>query len=239
MSFHIVLPLLISVVHTLSRPWIREKNHPILLTSNNMSAEDTKPTKDAEVTAGDALKPPTANVFLMFGAKKEKKPEAEEEKEAPKDTKDAADADEEKAVEEEADVHFEPLVHLEKVDVKTNEEEEEVLFKIRAKLFRFHSDSKEWKERGTGDVKFLKHKTSGKTRILMRRDKTLKICANHLVQPDYELKPNIGSDRSWVYSVTADISEGEPEAQTLAIRFGNKENADKFKEYFDKAKEGK
>lgn len=202
-----------------------------------MSAEETKPTTEkVETPTADALKPPTANVFLMFGAKKEKKADAEDTKE---ETKESAEGDDDKAVEEEADVHFEPLVTLEKVEVKTNEEEEEVLFKIRAKLFRFHGDLKEWKERGTGDVKFLKHKTTGKTRILMRRDKTLKICANHLVQPDYELKPNIGSDRSWVYSVTADISEGEPEAQTLAIRFGNKENADKFKEYFDKAKEAK
>ncbi|OBA19264.1 hypothetical protein METBIDRAFT_18137, partial [Metschnikowia bicuspidata var. bicuspidata NRRL YB-4993] len=181
-------------------------------------------------------KPPTSNVFLMFGAKKEKKEDKEDKEEGKEndetEKKDNAEGD----AEEEVDVHFEPLVHLEKVDVKTNEEDEEVMFKVRAKLFRFHADTKEWKERGTGDVKFLKHKETKKTRVLMRRDKTLKICANHLVQGDYELKPNIGSDRSWVYTVTADISEGEPEAQTLAIRFGNKENADKFKEHFDEAK---
>lgn len=198
-----------------------------------MSAEETKPKVEE---SADAPKPPTANVFLMFGAKKEKKEEKEEkeEEEPKKETK--KEGSDNEADEEEADVHFEPLVHLEKVDVKTNEENEDVVYKVRAKLFKFHADTKEWKERGTGDVKFLKHKTNGKTRILMRRDKTLKICANHLVQPDYELKSNIGSDRSWVYTVTADVSEGEPEAQTLAIRFGNKENADKFKEQFDKAK---
>lgn len=39
-----------------------------------------------------------------------------------------------------------------------------------------------------------------------------------------KLKPNVGSDRSWVWSVTADVSEGEPEAQTLAIRFANSES---------------
>lgn len=196
-----------------------------------MSAEETKPKVEET-----APQPPTASVFLMFGAKKEKKEEKEEkeEKEAPKETEKDEDA---AAVEEEADVQFEPLVHLEKVEVKTHEEEEDVTFKVRAKLFRFHADIKEWKERGTGDVKFLKHKGTGKTRILMRRDKTLKICANHLISKDYELKPNIGSDRSWVYTVTADVSEGEAEAQTLAIRFGNKENADKFKEVFDQAKE--
>lgn len=50
---------------------------------------------------------------------------------------------------------------------------------MRAKLFKFVKDSSEWKERGTGDVRLLKHKESGKTRLVMRRDKTLKVCANH------------------------------------------------------------
>lgn len=49
----------------------------------------------------------------------------------------------------------------------------------RAKLFRFEKESKEWKERGTGDVRLLKHKKTNKTRLVMRRDKTLKVCANH------------------------------------------------------------
>ena len=39
----------------------------------------------------------------------------------------------------------------------------------RAKLFRWESDSwekevKMWKERGTGDIKFLKHKETGEVR---------------------------------------------------------------------------
>jgi len=67
----------------------------------------------------------------------------------------------------------------EKVDVKTNEELEEQTFKMRAKLFKFVKDANEWKERGTGDVRLLKHKENGKTRLVMRRDKTLKVCANH------------------------------------------------------------
>lgn len=50
---------------------------------------------------------------------------------------------------------------------------------MRAKLFRFDRDSKEWKERGTGDVRLLRHKENQKTRLVMRRDKTLKVCANH------------------------------------------------------------
>lgn len=49
----------------------------------------------------------------------------------------------------------------------------------RAKLFRFDKSVKEWKERGTGDVKFLQHKETKKIRLVMRRDKTHKVCANH------------------------------------------------------------
>lgn len=54
----------------------------------------------------------------------------------------------------------------------------------RAKLFRFSADSSEWKERGTGDVRLLQHKESKKVRLVMRRDKTLKVCANHASMSD-------------------------------------------------------
>jgi Ran-binding protein 1 len=88
--------------------------------------------------------------------------------------------DQEDQVPESEDVHFEPVIRLtEKVETKTNEEAEEQTFKMRAKLFRFVRESSEWKERGTGDVRLLKHKENGKTRLVMRRDKTLKVCANH------------------------------------------------------------
>lgn len=57
------------------------------------------------------------------------------------------------------------------------------------------------------------------------------------VVPDMKLSPNVGSDRSWVWNAAADVSEGEPEAATLAIRFGNSENANLFKEAFIKAQQ--
>ncbi|KAG8956774.1 hypothetical protein FRC04_000252 [Tulasnella sp. 424] len=138
--------------------------------------------------------------------------------------------------EEDTGGHFEPVIKLtEQVDSKTHEEDEDVLFKMRAKLFRFDSVNAEWKERGTGEVRLLEHKQTKKVRLVMRRDKTLKVCANHLVTADMKLQPNIGSDRSWVWKVAADISDGEPQAETLAIRFANSDNANLFKEAFEKA----
>jgi len=136
--------------------------------------------------------------------------------------------------EEENDPHFEPVIKLtEQIDTKTHEEDEDVLFKMRAKLFRFDADAAEWKERGTGDVRLLAHKETQKVRLVMRRDKTLKVCANHVISSDMRLQPNISSDRSWVWKVAADYSESPPTAETLAIRFANSENAAQFKTAFE------
>lgn len=44
------------------------------------------------------------------------------------------------------------------------------------------------------------------------------------VVPEISLSANVGSDRSWVWNAAADVSEGEPEAVTLAIRFANSDS---------------
>jgi len=213
------------------------------------TASETKPEENKTVTekASDAASAVAGNVFGMFGGgpkKETKKEDPDEENDrsgsakAQKDKENAEKDDDDAADEEETDAHFEPVVHLtEKVDTKTNEEAEEQTFKMRAKLFKFDRESREWKERGTGEVRLLKHKENGKTRLVMRRDKTLKVCANHYVVPDMKLSPNVGSDRSWVWNAAADVSEGEPEASTLAIRFANAENANLFKDAFVKAQQ--
>jgi len=139
---------------------------------------------------------------------------------------------------EEHDPHFEPVIKLtEEVATKTNEEDETVIFKLRSKLFRFDSAGNEWKERGTGEARLLQHKETHKIRLVMRREKTLKVCANHLISADMRLQPNIGSDRSWVWKVIADYSEDPPTSETLAIRFANADYAAQFKKAFEDARE--
>jgi len=135
------------------------------------------------------------------------------------------------------DVHFEPVVSLPKVDVITLEEDEEELLKIRAKLFRYDTqgDPAEWKERGVGDMKILRHKSQGTCRVLMRRDKTHKVCANHIILPEMKLRPNCGSDRAWVWSTLADFADEEAKSEMLAVRFSNAENAKKFRDKFEEA----
>jgi len=141
------------------------------------------------------------------------------------------------SVPESPEIHFEPKVKLPLVETKTLEEDEDVILCLRAKLFRYdkESDPHEWKERGTGECKLLKHKQTGYRRILMRRDKTLKICANHYIYPTMDLKSNCGSDRAWVWQTNADFADEEAKEEVLAIRFANAENAQKFKTAFEES----
>lgn len=135
---------------------------------------------------------------------------------------------------EDCSKEFSPVVQLAQVETKTGEEDEEVIFKMRSKLFRFSKERKEWLERGTGDVRLLQHKETKKVRLLMRREKTLKICLNHFVNPSIELCENVGSDRSWVWNAI-DYADGEASEDLLAIRFKDSKNAGLFKEAYDKA----
>ncbi|PWA31280.1 hypothetical protein CCH79_00002878, partial [Gambusia affinis] len=147
-----------------------------------------------------------------------------------------AESDESTHVEEDEDgPHFEPIVPLpDKVDVKTGEEEEEEMFCNRAKLYRFDTETKEWKERGIGNIKILKHNTKGKVRLLMRREQVLKICANHYITADMLLRPNAGSDKSWVWNAI-DYADEEPKPEQLAIRFKTVDEAALFKAKFEEA----
>mmetsp|Transcript_4982 Transcript_4982/g.7362 ORF Transcript_4982/g.7362 Transcript_4982/m.7362 type:complete len:220 (-) Transcript_4982:216-875(-) len=155
----------------------------------------------------------------------------------------AADAEEaggeDKAPEEESTATFEPVVKLEVVETKTGEEEEETLYSTRAKLFIFGetlldkgTGKKSWRERGVGDMRLLKHREHQRIRVLMRQEKTMKILANHVLDPRITLETNAGSDRSWVWSAY-DFSEGVELVETVfAARFSNSESANEFKEKF-------
>ena len=73
-------------------------------------------------------------------------------------------------VPESNDPHFEPIIPLPAlVEVKTGEEDEAVIFSHRAKLYRYESSTKEWKEKGVGDIKILYNKGKNNYRILLRR----------------------------------------------------------------------
>ncbi|KAJ6984995.1 ran-binding protein 1 [Populus alba x Populus x berolinensis] len=115
-----------------------------------------------------------------------------------------------------------PIVKLEEVAVSTGEEDEDAILDLKSKLYRFDKDGNQWKERGAGTVKLLKHKESGKVRLVMRQSKTLKICANHLVLPTMSVQEHAGNDKSCVWHAT-DFADGELKDELFCIRFASVE----------------
>ena len=88
------------------------------------------------------------------------------------------------------------------VETKSGEEDEEILFKERAKLYRWDRDLGQWKERGVGDLKILFHPSKHFYRILMRREQVLRVCANHNITEVMELKPMNSSANSLIWTAT-------------------------------------
>ncbi|XP_074571022.1 ran-binding protein 1 homolog b-like [Curcuma longa] len=134
--------------------------------------------------------------------------------------------------EEDTGAHVAPIVRLEEVAVTTGEEDEDALIDLKAKLYRFDKEGKQWKERGNGSVKLLKHKETGRVRLVMRQAKTLKICANHLVLPSTRMQEHAGNDKSCVWHAM-DFSDGVLKEEMFAIRFGSVENCKKFMEMIE------
>nr|KAF6447547.1 hypothetical protein HJG63_011979 [Rousettus aegyptiacus] len=134
------------------------------------------------------------------------------------------------------DIHFEPIVSLPEVEVKSGEEDEEILFKERAKLYRWDRDVSQWKERGVGDIKILWHTLKNYYRILMRRDQVFKVCANHVITKTMELKPLNVSNNALVWTAS-DYADGEARVEQLAVRFKTKDMADCFKKKFEECQQ--
>ncbi|KAJ8030360.1 E3 SUMO-protein ligase RanBP2 [Holothuria leucospilota] len=142
------------------------------------------------------------------------------------------------AEDQEYDPHYDPIISLpENIDLTTGDEGQEVVFKERAKLYRYDSDTQAWKERGVGDMKILVNPETGKARILMRREQVLKVCASHWLKPDMQLLPMSSSDHAFVWNAI-DFAEGEECHQQFALRFKAPELAAEFKKTFDEMKEG-
>ncbi|XP_010521959.1 PREDICTED: ran-binding protein 1 homolog a-like [Tarenaya hassleriana] len=129
-----------------------------------------------------------------------------------------------------------PIVKLEEVAVTTGEEGEDTTLDLKSKLYRFDKDGNQWKERGAGTVKFLKHKETGKIRLVMRQSKTLKICANHFILPGMTVQEHVGNEKSCVWHAS-DFSDGELKDELFCIRFASVENNKTFMQKFKEVAE--
>ncbi|KAI1723565.1 ranBP1 domain-containing protein [Ditylenchus destructor] len=146
-----------------------------------------------------------------------------------KDTKKKDDESDNEAEEFVPDAHYEPVVPLPAlVEAKTGEEDEEVMFVARCKLYRFDKDSKENKERGVGEIKVLRNSKTGRYRCVMRRDQVLKVCANFPIHATFKItpKPHLPTAYYWSCKDYSEDTNGSDEV--LCARFKDVGTADQF-----------
>ncbi|KAK4359568.1 hypothetical protein RND71_021797 [Anisodus tanguticus] len=77
------------------------------------------------------------------------------------------------AYDEDTGAQVSPIVRLEKIVVTTAEEDEDAILDLKAKLYQFDKDGNQWKERGVGTIKLLKHKETRTVPLVMRQSRTL------------------------------------------------------------------
>ncbi|XP_065336958.1 E3 SUMO-protein ligase RanBP2-like isoform X2 [Cloeon dipterum] len=157
---------------------------------------------------------------------------------SPKTDKDGHSSGEEEEEEEAHDPHFEPIIDLpDIIDVRTGEEDEEKIFAQRAKLYRYDTSTKEWKERGVGEMKLLYHQATGRYRLLLRREQVYKVVLNQLLTKDLELKKMATSNNAVCWGGFNHAEESGGKTEELAVRFKNEDLLNEFKSKVEEAKE--
>ncbi|XP_020810609.1 E3 SUMO-protein ligase RanBP2-like isoform X2 [Drosophila serrata] len=102
-------------------------------------------------------------------------------------------------------------------------EDEELLFVIRANLYRL-SDG-DWMMRAPGRVKIWRHIETKKLRVEMRQEQVLNVCLNHLLNTDVVYRPM--DSKSWIFAAN-DFSEGKGVLERFTLRFKNQNAAQEF-----------
>jgi Ran-binding protein 1 len=124
------------------------------------------------------------------------------------------------------------VVQLDEVEVKSGEEDEDVLLDVKCKLYRFVQEANEWKERGVGQSRVLQHKDNKRCRYLMREEKTLKIRSNHLIMPGTQIQEHGGNDKALVFNCV-DYADEEMKPELFCVRFASAERAQEFKRAYE------
>lgn len=128
------------------------------------------------------------------------------------------------------------IIDLPEVKIETGEDNEEVVFGAKSKLYRW--DKGEWKERGIGELKIIRNKISGVHRCFQRQEQNMKLrCMFEIVgSPGCHLEKLKTAEKSWFWTCI-DFSDGAPKVEKFCARFKTPEDFEKFAQEFAKAHE--
>lgn len=154
---------------------------------------------------------------------------------SPTKTDGGGDADESHDEEFVPTAEFKPVVSLPAlIEIKTGEENAEILFEHKAKLLRFDSDAKEWKERGVGVMKILKQDNI--IRFVMRREQVHKVCCNHQLFKEMTFQKMTKNTKAVTWCAE-DYSDDQLKREMFAIRFKTEDVTNRFLDVVNKCLE--
>ncbi|TID29933.1 hypothetical protein CANINC_001444 [Pichia inconspicua] len=110
----------------------------------------------------------------------------------------------------------------EKVEVKSGEESEDLIITKRSKVTKFNPESKSYDNVGLGELKVLKNKETGKSRILVRSEGSGNVILNILVLK--EMKYDIMGKKNNMIRVPSVNVDGGLETYLLMVKTPNDAN---------------
>ena len=116
-----------------------------------------------------------------------------------------------------------------------SDDSEPMLFNQDAKLYYFNEEQDNWLEKGNGALQIIGQRN--RFRVFMRDRISSDVCVAHAITPDMDLKPNAGSDRSWVWFTLEDVSSEPAKPEQLAAEFLSVESSFEFKRVFEECRD--
>ena len=116
---------------------------------------------------------------------------------------------------------------------KSGDDQFEILYTGECKAYRFYEN--EWKERGFGEFRILKHKIDKYILFVLRQAKTFFIRINFIIKKDLIYEYLTGNNRVLTFKNIVDLSEGvdKPQKYFISLKFPNSELCDEFKSIMD------
>ncbi|KAK4697538.1 hypothetical protein P7C71_g550, partial [Lecanoromycetidae sp. Uapishka_2] len=102
------------------------------------------------------------------------------------------------------------------------EEDEDVLFEVKVKAMVYNAEKKQWPIKGLGPLRILRHKESGKTRMLMRQEPSGKILLNCALEKQLKYQSTVDK------SCNVPVINAEGKIETWALRTGHDDAAKKI-----------
>jgi hypothetical protein len=119
----------------------------------------------------------------------------------------AGEDDKEDKENKEPEVDHGNLPQVDLANARAGEEDEDNIYEVRSKALKFDTTTNKWETAGLGPLRFLKHKETGKTRVLLRADPSGKIVLNKGLLPKVKYEPK-------AKTVTAVFANGEGGLET-------------------------